>query len=152
MRRWTTAALAIGLLATTGLGALADARGERGRDTLPGAEPRAGTIQIAGQVWETEPGPNGTVIETGGVVYVAAKSAKGVKCASFWIARTPTEATVTAFCTAPKGGGKRIASLQVWTAAFDGNIGYDPDSCRDRHDIRKNPVFECTVELPDDAP
>lgn len=148
MRQWTTAALVIGLLASTGLGALA-ARDERERGTLPGAEPRARTIQVVGQVGETEPGPNGTVIETNGAVYVPAKRAKGVKCTSFWIERTLTEATITAFCTASKGSGKQIATLEVWTATFDGN---DPDDCRDRHDIRKDPVFECTVRLPNEAP
>ncbi len=155
MRRWTTAALTMGLLASTGFGALA-ASDQQARGRLHGAEPKAGTVKVAGQVWETEPGPNGTVIETSGIVYTAARRARGVRCTSFHIDRSPTEATVSAFCSAPKGKvkgkDKRIATLEVLTAAFDENIGYDPDGCRDRHDIRKDPVFTCTVELPNEAP
>ncbi len=153
MQRWTTAALAFGLLAATCLGNVADARGERDRGTTTRAEPQgAGVVKIVGQVWDSEPGPNGTVIETDGIVYVPVKRARGVKCSGFSVKRTATEATVAANCTAPDGRRKRIATLEVWTAAFDGQVGHDVDSCRDRHDIRKSPLFECTVELPDEAP
>lgn len=152
MRRWTTAALVIGLLATTALGAPADARDERSRAAPPAAEQRAGIVKFVGQVWDSEPGPNGTVIQTDGIVYVPVKHARGVKCTAFSVQRTATHATVSANCTAPNGRGKRIATLEVSTAAYAEFLGHDPDLCRDRHDIRKNPVFECTVELPDEVP
>jgi hypothetical protein len=149
MRRSVAGALVVGLLATASTGLV---EAEPGGDA-PRVERRAGRVFQAAGYWSmAEPGPNGTTYETEAAVWLPVKRAKGVRCFSFEVERSATETTVTASCDPSKGRGKLMARFELESTVWDGRFGEGVDDCLDRHDMRKNTSFTCTVANPDTRP
>lgn len=150
MRRVTAGVLAGCLLAgAAGAAAMSEAAERDGPGGPPAAERRGSrTFQAAGWWSSVEPGPASLEYETNGAVWLPVRKAKNATCFAFEVGRTATETTVTAYCDSPAGRGKLMASFEVESVVWDGQFGEVTDSCRDRHDMRRNTVFTCTVLNP----
>ncbi|MFN8592781.1 MAG: hypothetical protein U0031_15080 [Thermomicrobiales bacterium] len=151
MRTLAVCAL-LALLVVSGLGA--SAREERGHVPVHVGDVRTDskgrTFQAVGVLIHTVPRSEGARIELFAAVWVPVKQGKGTWCYDFESERNGDSLSIAAFCKPAKRGGSLMASFEVEVIEWEGNTGEGFDSCRDRHDIKRDSEFSCTVDVPAD--
>jgi hypothetical protein len=128
--------------------------GEPAPRTRVAADGNGSIQQAAGSFTLLEPGQNGQEHELDAAVWMSLKDVRGAACFSFDVIETETDLTITAYCFAGKdkdkgkGNNKAWGSFEVEAIVWDGNSGQGETICQQRQNLRRNPVFACTVPRP----
>lgn len=106
------------------------------------------SFQAAGWWSLSEPGTGGARRSFEAAVWFPEAQVKGARCFAFEVQRTDTETTVTAYCDPGKGRRRSVANFDLASWIWTGDLGERIDFCRDRHNMRRNNSFTCTVRTP----